>query len=209
MKNQAMFWDKVADKYSRRSVPSEEVYKKKLEVTQGFFSADDKVVEIGCGTGTTALHHAPHVRKYHAMDFSPRMIEIANEKLNNTDLTNLEFEVGLFEENTFAPASVDAILALSLLHLLKDPEEMIKNVHKALKPNGIFVTSTGCIGDTMPFLKYVLPIGSFFGAIPFVKVLKISELEKMMEDVGFRVDYKWVPEGSVKTLFLICRKLED
>ena len=54
-----------------------EVYKEKLEATRRYFDADSQVFEFGCGTGSTALHHAPFVQKIVATDISSNMIEIA------------------------------------------------------------------------------------------------------------------------------------
>ena len=51
------FWDKTADKYSKKAVPDEEKYQQKLAETQEFLSEDMHVLEFGCGTGTTAIHH--------------------------------------------------------------------------------------------------------------------------------------------------------
>jgi len=57
-----------------------------------------------------------------------------------------------------ADQTLDAVLGLSILHLLDNKEEVIAKVHRTLKPGGIFVTSTACIGDTMMrFLKFIVP----------------------------------------------------
>lgn len=74
------FWEKRADKYSRQPVADEASYQRKLEVTRKYFRPDMEVLEIGCGTGSTAISHAPYVKHIRATDFSSRMIEIAKEK---------------------------------------------------------------------------------------------------------------------------------
>ena len=38
------------------------------------------VLEIGCGTGMTAVIHSPFVNHYHATDISSGMIEIAKKQ---------------------------------------------------------------------------------------------------------------------------------
>ena len=67
------FWNKRADKYSKQPVPDEDAYRKKLEKTREYFRPDMDVLEIGCGTGSTAIAHAPYVRHILATDFSSRM----------------------------------------------------------------------------------------------------------------------------------------
>ena len=53
------FWDKIAVKYSRRPIADEASYQKKLEKSQAYFRPDTEVLEFGCGTGGTAIIHAP------------------------------------------------------------------------------------------------------------------------------------------------------
>ncbi len=101
----------------------------------------------------------------------------------------------------------DAVLGLSILHLLDNKEEVIAKVHKMLKPGGIFVTSTACIGDTMKCFKVVVPIGSFFGLMPLVKVFTTIELEGSLTDAGFEIDYQWQPSKG-KAVFIVAKKAE-
>ena len=61
------------------------------------------------------------------------------------------------------------MLGLSILHLLEDKEEVIAKGYKMLKPGGVFITSTVCLGDTMKIFKVIAPIGKFFGLLPILK----------------------------------------
>jgi cyclopropane fatty-acyl-phospholipid synthase-like methyltransferase len=62
MNDEARFWDKRAEKYAQRPLADQAAYEKKLEITRRYFNPDSVVLEIGCGTGSTALAHAPYVR---------------------------------------------------------------------------------------------------------------------------------------------------
>ena len=101
--------------------------------------------------------------------------------------------------------TLDAVLGLSILHLLEDKEAAIAKVHQMLKPGGVFVTSTACIGDTMKFFKLIVPIGRFFGLIPLVKVFTTTELKDSLTDTGFEIDYEWQPK-KVAGLFIVAKK---
>ncbi len=68
------FWDKTAARYAKSSVSDEATYQKKLGETQSFFRPNMRIVEFGCGTGTTAVHHAPHVQHIDAIDISENML---------------------------------------------------------------------------------------------------------------------------------------
>jgi cyclopropane fatty-acyl-phospholipid synthase-like methyltransferase len=39
-------------------------------------ATDMEVLEFGCGTGSTAIVHAPHVKELRAIDISEKMIGI-------------------------------------------------------------------------------------------------------------------------------------
>ena len=203
----ARFWDKIADRYSKQPIADEAAYQKKLQVTQEYFQPDMEVLEIGCGTGSTALIHAPYVKHIRAIDFSSNMIAIAQGKAEAQNVKNVTFEQSSIDQLSAPDQTFDAILGLSILHLLENKEAVIAKVYKMLKPGGIFVTSTTCIGDTMPFFKVIASIGKFFRLIPLVKVFTTQELEDSLTDAGFTLDHQWNP-GKGKAVFIVAKKAE-
>ena len=74
MASSPVFWDKVAERYSKKPVADEAAYQTKLRVTREYFRPDMQVLEIGCGTGSTAIAHAPFVEHICATDISPKMM---------------------------------------------------------------------------------------------------------------------------------------
>jgi ubiquinone/menaquinone biosynthesis C-methylase UbiE len=208
MNQSTKFWDKIAERYSNKPVADEAAYQKKLEVTREYFQPDMAALEFGCGTGSTAITHAPYVKHIHAIDISSKMIEIAQGKADAEKVTNVTFEQSTIEQISVSDQTLDAVLALSILHLLDNKEAVIAKVHGMLKPGGIFVTSTACIGDTMMrFLKVIVPVGKFFGLMPQVTVFTTKELEDSLTDAGFQIDYQWQP-GKGKAVFIVAKKAE-
>jgi ubiquinone/menaquinone biosynthesis C-methylase UbiE len=202
------FWDKHAKRYAKSPVADEAAYQKKLKVTQDYLKPDMEVLEFGCGTGTTALIHAPFVRHIHAIDISGKMIEIARDKAEASGIKNVTFERASIEDLAAADATYDAVMGHSILHLLEDKKGAIASVHKMLKPGGFFITSTACLGGMMValrvLLKVVLPVGRLFGLLPLVKFFTEGELERDMTDAGFRIDYRWQP-GKGKSVFIVAK----
>ena len=92
MADTACFWDKIAEKYAKRPVADQSAYERKLATTRRYLRADMEVLEFGCGTGATALHHAPFVKHIRATDISGKMIEIARSKAEAQGVTNVTFE---------------------------------------------------------------------------------------------------------------------
>ena len=205
MNRESDFWNKRADRYSQRPVADQATYEKKLEKTREYFRPDMNVLEIGCGTGSTAIAHAPFVRHILATDFSQRMIEIARDKAQAAGIDNVTFEAVDAEGVDVADASMDAVMAHNLLHLVEDWEQVIADIHRMLKPGGAFVSSTACIGDMLFLFRLIIPIGRSLRLFPLVKVFTAAELKTSLEGAGFTIEHEWLPKKNA-ALFLICRK---
>jgi hypothetical protein len=76
-----------------------------------------------------------------------------------------------------------------------------------LKPGGVFVSSTACLGDTMKFFKFIGPIGKFLGLMPLLKVFSKAELVDSLNAAGFLIAIEWQPNQS-PTVFIVARKPE-
>ena len=82
----------MAGRYSKSPVADEASYQEKLRVTRTYLQPDSEVLEFGCGTGSTAISHSPHVRSIHAIDISSKMLEIAQGKADWEGIENVTFE---------------------------------------------------------------------------------------------------------------------
>lgn len=207
MDRSAKFWDRIAERYSKQPIADEAAYEKKLKITQGYFKPDMEVLELGCGTGSTAIIHAPYVKHIRAIDISSKMLEIAQAKADAKNIDNISFEHSTIDDINIEDRTLDVVLGLSILHLLENKEEVIARVYRILKPGGVFVSSTVCLGDMTRLLRLVLPIGRFFGLAPLVKVFTAKELEASLVDAGFAIDYLWQPDKG-KVVFIVAKKAE-
>ena len=90
---QARIWNRFAAGYAKRPVDDPEAYQIKLDKTAALMRPDMKVLEFGCGTGTTALYHAEWVAQIDALDFSSEMISIARSKANTAGIGNVSFHL--------------------------------------------------------------------------------------------------------------------
>jgi ubiquinone/menaquinone biosynthesis C-methylase UbiE len=205
--NSAKFWDRIAKRYSRQPIADQASYQKKLEITQKYLKPDMAVLEIGCGTGTTAILHSPYVKHIRAIDISSKMIAIAQGKADAQGIANISFEQCAIDELKLGEQTIDVVLGLSILHLLNNKEAVIARVFKILKPGGIFISSTTCLEDNMPWLKIILPVGKLIGLLPSVKFFTKKQLEACLSDAGFDIEYSWLP-GKGKAVFIVAKKPE-
>ena len=205
MSPSSKFWDRIADRYSKNPVADEAAYQHKLEVTRTYLRPDSEVLEFGCGTGSTAISHSPHVRHIRAIDISAKMLEIARGKADREGVENVTFDQLTIEDIEIPDQSLDVVLGLSILHLLENKEEAIAKVHLMIKLGGVFVTSTVCIGDTMKFFKIIAPVGKRLGLMPLLKIFTTDELVTSLTDAGFEIDHQWQP-GKGKAVFIVAKK---
>lgn len=204
MTGSSKFWDRIAKRYAKKPIGDEAAYQRKLAMTREYFRPDMEVLEIGCGTGSTAIAHAPHVSHIRATDISGKMVEIAKGKAAAAGVQNVTFESLAVEDLDAASESVDAVLALSLLHLLDDKETVIAQIHDMLRPGGTFVSNTVCLGDNMRWFRFVAPIGRWLGVFPLLRIFTRNELEAGFRGAGFNIEHAWQPDKAV--VFIIARK---
>lgn len=202
---ESQFWDRVADGYASKSIVNEAAYRHKLSVTQSYLSEHSSVLEVGCGTGSTALEHAQRVRQITATDVSGRMIEIAESKAERANATNLTFAQCTASDALDCMVDLDVVLALNLLHLLSDWRSVVQKSFRALKPGGVFVTSTLCLAEQHSWLIYVAPLGRRLGLMPKLVAFSREELKSALLLDGFNIEYEWQADKR-NGLFLIARR---
>jgi len=199
------FWDRWAQRYSKAQIKDEAAYQKKLEITREYLTPEMSVLEFGCGTGSTALLHAPYVKHLHAIDFSANMIEIAREKAEAAGVGNVSFAQSSIEQLEASEGAYDAVLALNVLHLVADLQPVLERVAELLKPGGVFISSTACLGDSMGVFRYIGPIGRRLGLMPMLRVFKRDQFLDSVTAAGFDSVQEWQPTPS-KALFLVAKK---
>lgn len=198
MTNETKFWDKLARKYASRPVDDMEAYAKTLERTVEHLGPQDRVLELGCGTGTTALLLADSVGDYLATDFAAEMIVIANEKRQleesaGKDRGNLRFlqadpfDQGLEPSVTGADGGYDAIFASSFLHLVEQPEDVLCRIRSLLKPGGLYISKTVCLKGKSLLWSIMIPLMRVVGKAPYVNFLTPEQLEQMIAGQGFEI----------------------
>ncbi|GGY43278.1 class I SAM-dependent methyltransferase [Parvularcula lutaonensis] len=205
MQHDPKFWDKIAAKYFSQPIKDEKAYQRKLAITREHLKPDARVLEFGCGTGGTAITHAPHVEHVHAIDISENMLAFGRKQAKQHGVENVTFECADIAEFDAPEESYDAVLGMSILHLVHDREAVLARVHRLLKPGGVLITSTVCLGERHWYLKPVLSVGRMLGRLPFVSFLTAKQLENEMVAAGFRTADHWKP-GKSPVVFLVSER---
>src|SRR5262245_47749764 len=101
-----------------------------------------KVADIGAGAGWFTIRLARRVGPngiVYAQDVERLMIEAITRRVRREGLRNVETKLGSGSDPKLAPASVDAALVVDSYQEVEvnDRVQLLKNLAKALKPNGL------------------------------------------------------------------------
>lgn len=205
----ARFWDKIARKYAAGSVADKAGYETTLARTRALLTPAHRVLEIGCGTGTTALHLGPSCGHLVATDVSPEMIAIAREKLAAAPQPSVEFQVADADAPAFGQARHDVVLAFNILHLVADLDAFLTSTLDALAPGGLFISKTPCLADMNPLIgKVLLPVMRLVGKAPPVLCFRATDLQAALTRHGLElvaVEYHGT-RGKDPRPFIVARK---
>lgn len=204
MSHAPAFWNRIAEKYAADPISDMTTYEHTLARTASYLHSGDRVLEIGGGTGTTALKLAPRVGEYTGSDFSAEMVRIAQGKAQAEGADNLRFVVAAAEDR-FDADSLDAVLAFNLLHLVKDPGAVFRAAHHGLKPGGYFISKSFCFEGRWRALWPIIRPMALIGRWPSVTFFSARWLEREMEKAGFEIverDYHKFP-----LRFIVARKV--
>ncbi|MBZ0217889.1 MAG: class I SAM-dependent methyltransferase [Fimbriimonadaceae bacterium] len=212
MQQATKFWDSKAEKYAKSSIRDMDAYNYTLERTRSYLAQNDRVLEVGCGTGSTALLLASNAGHIIASDLSPNMIAIATEKAREQGVSNISFVAADLFDRMIDGEPYDAIMAFNVLHLLEDTANGIRRINELLKPGGTFISKTVCLPESgihckLQFMRMVLPLMQMLGMAPYVNLMKINELEDIISSQGFKIIETGSYPASPPLRYIVARKV--
>lgn len=181
------FWNRIARKYAADPISDQVGYERTITRVRGLLGLDDRVLELGCGTGTTALLLANGTGSYLATDFSAEMIAIANEKLAASSVAQLRFRVASANDLVGRGAPFDAVLGFNYLHLVDDLTGTLAAIRELLVPGGLLISKTACLSDMNPLIRLAIPLMQLVGKAPHVNVFGSTALQDAIRKAGFEI----------------------
>ena len=207
--SKARFWDRIARKYAADPIADMAGYEATLQRVQGLLAPQQDVLEIGCGTGSTALRLAPFTRSMLATDVSAGMIAIARERLANQPSPQLSFAVADVEAPVFGCGVFDAVLAFNVLHLATDLDAALQQAVLALRPGGLLISKTPCLAEMNPLIPYLaVPLMRAIGKAPAVLCFDEHRLRMAMVQQGLQIigTERHGTRGKDIRAFIVARK---
>ncbi len=161
---------------------SGEALVKKLGIQRG-----QKVLDIGCGDGTTALPAARLGADVLGVDIARNLVEAGNKRASDEGLSNLRFQEGdATNLQGLADHSFDVVISIFGAMFAPRPDEVAKEMIRVAKPGGKVV-----MGNWIPNDPTLV-----------AQILKISSNYTPPPPEGFVSPMTWGLEDAVKERFV-------
>ncbi|XMB66614.1 class I SAM-dependent methyltransferase [Mycoplasmatota bacterium zrk1] len=206
MNQSEKFWDNMASKYDQEEKKDELTYIKIIEKIKKYLKLSDVVLDYGCGTGKISSEIAGSVKVIYANDISSKMLDIAKTKTDGRKIKNIEYAHSTIFDERYEKDSFDVILVFYVLHLIEDTPKVIQRINELLKPGGLFISVTPCMGEKR-FLRKLLYLLSKIGLVPNIRSFKIFELVDLIDNGNFiEVETECLNQSS-QEYFVVSKKI--
>lgn len=202
----AAFWDRIAPKYATQPISDPDAYEETLDRVRSYLGADTRALELGCGTGSTALNLFAGTERYVATDISKGMIDIAKGKVAGKAGPQPEFRVAGVERDAYAQDSFNTVLAFNLLHLVPDLDEALSVIHDMLPESGLFISKTPAVASKWYYRPLIRGM-QLIGRAPHVNFLSVEEVDTAVARAGFRIVETGLYPPSTPSRFVVARKV--
>lgn len=132
------FFDRIADQWDGWA----DLERMRPELRKGLIALDvppsASVVDLGCGTGNLTLallEHLDSQGRIVAVDLSPNMIDVAKRKVSDD---RVRWAVADAVSMPVGDASADHVICFSAWPHFPEPEPVVKEILRVLKPGGMF-----------------------------------------------------------------------
>ena len=183
----ARYWGRLAKVYDHNALLAGATYAPIVEKLKDEFGPQDRLLDVGAGTGLLTAYIAPLVSYVTCTDIAPEMLEKAKERLQSFDHVAYRVQDACalsLEDNSF-----DVVLCCNVLHQLSRPEMAASEFRRVLRPGGKLLAITLSMGHMSLWNKlrtaveYVLRFGIPPAGSPFT----LDAFSRLIAGAGFEI----------------------
>ena len=158
-----------------------------------------RVLDLGCGDGTYSIAASQRGAVVTGLDISEAMLEAARRRAAALS-ASVEWCRASAESVPYDSETFDIVLAVTLLCFVREPLQVIHEVHRVLRPSGVFV-----IGELGRYSSWAVRrrARGWLGSSRWKEAhfWSLRELRRLLENVGFRVTARrgcvyYLPSGA-------------
>jgi 2-polyprenyl-6-hydroxyphenyl methylase/3-demethylubiquinone-9 3-methyltransferase len=169
------------------------------EIQKRFPQLPVSVLDVGCGAGFLANYLAQQGFAVSALDASESSLAVAG-RYDGTG--KVYYEIGNAYNLPYADASFEAVCAMDFLEHIEKPEQVIGEISRVLKPQGLFFFHT-FNRNFFSWLVIIKGVEWFVKNVPKdLHILKLfikpAELKTLCEENGLRVEVLQGFEPKIK-----------
>ena len=210
MKSEKM-WNELAKNWDTPGVSLGENDLRIIERTKKYLDTSSIVLDYGCATGSIALEIAAMAKEVRGIDISSNMVEIAKRKADEYGIKNIAFTKAAIFDESLREGTFDLILSLSILHLVENPAQVLGRINQLLKPGGVFISATPCLGEKA-FVSILLNIPIFLlssiGILPHIIFFSASRLATSITNENFQIiENENISVHPITECLLVARKI--
>jgi len=200
------FWNLISSKYAASPISDKSAYETKITKLKTYLTPEMSVLDIGCATGTQCGDIANNVKQVTGIDISSKLLAIAGQRMAERNLDNVDFLQTSVFDKAFQPGSFDMVMTFFVLHFFEDIDVVFERVHELLKPGGIFISETACLGNKNKLMGSLLRFAGHLGILPKINLLTTQQLEQSLKRAGFSITDKTKFSKSSDAEFTLTAK---
>jgi ubiquinone/menaquinone biosynthesis C-methylase UbiE len=177
------------------------------DIVEKYITASDKVLEIGCGTGTMAILCAGKGASVVGFDTSHQMLNIARRKVaerNLSDRIQLREMAAIEMDKNFDDETFDRIVATLVFSefYLEEQKYVLREAYRILSPGGLIIIADE-VRSNSPWKRVLhllirVPLMVITYVLTQASTKALKGIEVALTDTGFEIIHE---EGSLLDSF--------